>query len=1042
MATSASNSTDKDGVSSPPPAHSVQGGEKDPGEDLPRILGRYVLLKRIARGGMGEVFLGSTMGLEGAERPVVVKIIRREHAKDPSFIARFLDEARVQAQLHHSGVAQVLEAATCAATGEPYAVVEHVEGKSLGDVRARALQIGYRVGWSEAVAVATMIAEALAHVHERQDASGRALAIVHRDLSPQNVMLSFAGDVKIIDFGTARGQNRRCRTVSGVVFAKPGYVAPEVANGDSGDARVDVYALGVMLWELCAGRRFLQGDAGAHMASVARNQSRPPPIAASCGAPPELDAIIEKLTAFDRESRYAESRVAACDLAKLLASAQALPTGERGVRPRAARLMQSLFPSEPSRSRREFAKLIAAAQANMKLALAQAAAPLTSGRGAAGGVSDDIARASRLAANTPPERRSEPHPPAPDARSAGPRSSAAPSEPGLLAGTRYRLGPELGRGASSVVYEAAHVDLGRRVAIKVLDATHAGVKEFAARFRREARAMSLLSHESLVKIIDFGEAADGRLYCVMELLDGETLEQRLTRERRIAWPEALEIAAKALRALEVAHGARIVHRDIKPSNLFLMKSGGLKLLDFGLAKAMPAAPDAVASAGAGAGTDALKSEDADADKGADGDADKGAEAQAGGHTEEAQLASDEVTRRAGLTILGTPEYMAPEQASSGQGDARSDVYALGCVMYEMITGGLPFSGAGTIAVLAAKIKGSPERISERCPALELPRMVDDLVMRALARHPSVRFQSAAEMRKAVEVAIEAPLARRASRRVAGLSAFAAVMAFALVLVAGRAKEIQGVVAGFRGGREQAPAALTAPAQPDPAAAPASGDGALDLAALVPGVKPIEADPVMIGPEPSEGEQETASADSAGSAPAEEGEPALEGEAGDDDSAPGAANAAMTKPAAHEVRRFAPKTTRARQHSKTASSSKGSSDDDSKTEEGKKASEASKDSSASPAGGGSAAPSKHAAASGEGGKAAPSKADKPGDEGASSSKSAANHASGNSKGEASGENTKAAGEKTQTKASPPSKTTRKDGTTRRKKKKSRLAQKAE
>src|SRR4026208_1708742 len=95
-------------------------------QDVPRPFGRYVLLRRIARGGMGEVFLASTTGLEGAERPVVVKIIRREHAKDPSFIARFLDEARVQAQLTHSGVAQVLDAAIDERTSEPYAVVEHV----------------------------------------------------------------------------------------------------------------------------------------------------------------------------------------------------------------------------------------------------------------------------------------------------------------------------------------------------------------------------------------------------------------------------------------------------------------------------------------------------------------------------------------------------------------------------------------------------------------------------------------------------------------------------------------------------------------------------------------------------------------------------------------------------------------------------------------------------------------------------------------------------------------------------------------------------
>src|SRR3984885_4432991 len=141
-------------------------------EDVPRARGRYVLLKRIARGGMGEVFLASTTGIEGAERPVVVKIIRREHAKDPSFIARFLDEARVQAQLQHSGVAQVIDATIDDRTGEPYAVVEHVEGKSLGDVRARAVQIGHAVGWADAVAVGTLIAEAMAHIHERPDPSG------------------------------------------------------------------------------------------------------------------------------------------------------------------------------------------------------------------------------------------------------------------------------------------------------------------------------------------------------------------------------------------------------------------------------------------------------------------------------------------------------------------------------------------------------------------------------------------------------------------------------------------------------------------------------------------------------------------------------------------------------------------------------------------------------------------------------------------------------------------------------------------------------
>ncbi|WP_437941314.1 serine/threonine-protein kinase [Sorangium sp. So ce341] len=726
-------------------------------DDVPRPLGRYVLLRRIARGGMGEVFLASTTGLEGAERPVVVKIIRREHASDPSYIARFLDEARVQAQLQHSGVAQVIEADVDPATGEPYAVVEHVEGRSLGEVRARAVQLGHRFDWAEAVAIATMIAEALAHVHERKDPSGAALGIVHRDLSPQNVMLGFSGDVKIIDFGTARGQNRRCHTVAGVVFAKPGYVAPEVANGDPGDARVDLYALGIMLWELCAGRRFLQGDAQTHMAAVARNQNDPPPIALSLGAPPTLDAAIARLTAFDREARYPSSRAAARDLAGLLGAAAALPGGERGVRARAAHLMQRLFPGEPGRSRGEFAALVAAAKAH------------------------------RAAAVTPVSPRAEA------------MASAERGDEGMLPGTRYRLLREIGTGASSTVYEAEHVDLGRRVALKVVSAEHSAADAVATRFRREARVLSRLSHEHLVKVHDFGMAADGRLFCGMDLLEGETLDAVLARGAAIDWRDALTMAIKVLSALELAHAEGLVHRDIKPENLFLTRpsgaeaspsiaEAGLKLLDFGLAKCL--ADDR----GEGDGV-------ADATGAGEGPA------------------------RAAVAIVGTPEYMAPEQAASGRIDGRADLYALGCVLYEMLTGRLPFVEPSLVALLDAKIKGSPERLRERAPARQIPPFVDELVMRALARHPSVRFQSAVEMRQAIVRALGAPGRARARRRAVGFAAVAAVMALAGAVVVGKGREIAARVPAAAALLDVEREASPPPGEAAQAAAP--GAGAVD-----------------------------------------------------------------------------------------------------------------------------------------------------------------------------------------------------------------------
>src|SRR5579862_7780221 len=151
----------------PPPPSSAPGApiaaqgfassRGEAGLPLPRILGRRILLKLLARGGMGDVYLAATTGIEGAERACIVKTVRRDHIHDGSFLARFLDEARVQSQLNHPGVAQVLEASTDE-NGEPYTVVEHVEGRSLSEVRARAIQLGARLGWAEAIAIAIEMA--------------------------------------------------------------------------------------------------------------------------------------------------------------------------------------------------------------------------------------------------------------------------------------------------------------------------------------------------------------------------------------------------------------------------------------------------------------------------------------------------------------------------------------------------------------------------------------------------------------------------------------------------------------------------------------------------------------------------------------------------------------------------------------------------------------------------------------------------------------------------------------------------------------------
>ncbi len=627
---------------------------------------------------MGDVYLAATTGIEGAERPCVVKTIRRDHIHDGSFLARFLDEARVQAQLHHPGVAQVLEAATDE-SGEPFSVVEYVEGRSLADMRTRAIQAGSRIGWPEAVAIVLEMTNALAHVHERSGADGTPLGIVHRDLSPQNVMLGYAGEVKLIDFGTARGHNRRCHTVAGVVFAKPGYVAPEVARQQVGDGRIDLYAAGIMLWELCAGRRYLNGDPQKHLEEASNGTLVVNPVAQDVGAPPELDAAIDLLTRNEPEDRYASATQAAAALGKLLAMAPAGKNGERTVRGRIAALMHVLWPHEPGRSRAEFSKMLKETRG-----LRRDSTP-------------------RVAVPTPSAPEVTEH-------SATHMNDGA----GALSGTAYKLQTKIGEGASGEVWSAEHLELGRKVALKLLAPEHASAKDAIDRFRREARAVAAISHPNLVQLYDFGKARDGRVYLAMELLDGEPLDKTLAREP-MPWKAATGLAIQATQALEAAHAAGLVHRDLKPANLFLTKNGTLKLLDFGVAMAL------------------------------------------------SDITTQE-KRQKGFAIFGTPEYMAPEQVAGEPVDARCDVYALGCVMYEMLTGTPPFSGNSSVEVLGKQVRELPEPMRERAPARKIPEALECVVMRAMNKKREERYSTAVAMRRALEDAMSGARAKPATKK--------------------------------------------------------------------------------------------------------------------------------------------------------------------------------------------------------------------------------------------------------------------------------------
>ena len=259
---------------------------------------------------------------------------------------------------------------------------------------------------------------------------------------------------------------------------------------------------------------------------------------------------------------------------------------------------------------------------------------------------------------------------------------------GSLFDGRYRIQRKLGAGGMANVYLAEDQELGRRVAIKILNDRHANDDQFVERFRREAKNAAALSHPNIVSIYDRGEA-EGTYYIAMEYLDGRSLKELIVTRGDAPVDIAVQYARQILSALKFAHKHGIVHRDIKPHNVLVNAEGAVKVTDFGIARA-----------GASQMTEAG-------------------------------------------SIVGTAQYLSPEQARGGEVDQRSDLYSLGVVLYELLTGTLPFSGDTPVEIAMKHLSQTPEPPSKRRAGI--PRELDMVVMRALAKDPADRYQSADEM---------------------------------------------------------------------------------------------------------------------------------------------------------------------------------------------------------------------------------------------------------------------------------------------------------
>ncbi len=253
-------------------------------------LGKYRILEPVASGGMADVFRAEVPGAAGFVKEVALKLIRGDHGESSEFVRMFIQEARLASRLRHANVVQVFEFDEI--EGRYYIAMEFVHGRTLRRVVDRCREAGVKLGLSRAVHVCAEVAKALAYAHRVADEGGTT-GIVHRDVSPQNILVSFEGEVKLTDFGIARAMGRGGLTEPGTIKGKVAYMAPEQARGGPVDAPADVFSLAVVLWELCAGRRLFARDSeAATLAAVMGRDRISPPSSWNEAVPAELDATI------------------------------------------------------------------------------------------------------------------------------------------------------------------------------------------------------------------------------------------------------------------------------------------------------------------------------------------------------------------------------------------------------------------------------------------------------------------------------------------------------------------------------------------------------------------------------------------------------------------------------------------------------------------------------------------------------------------------------------------------------------------------------
>jgi serine/threonine protein kinase len=268
----------------------------------PVVFGKYLLLDRISVGGMAEVFRAKSFGVEGFERIIAIKRILPSMADDADFIAMFIDEAKIVGQLSHANICQIYELGRIESSH--FIAMEFVWGKDALQIQNRFRRLRRKMPLSMAAYVVSRVCEGLDYSHRKHGPDGRPLSIVHRDVSPQNILISYHGEVKIIDFGIAKAVSKSTKTQAGVLKGKFGYMSPEQVRGDPIDHRSDVFSIGTLLFELCTGERLFATDTDFATLERVRNAEVPTPSAINPLVSAELEHIILRALMLQTHDRY------------------------------------------------------------------------------------------------------------------------------------------------------------------------------------------------------------------------------------------------------------------------------------------------------------------------------------------------------------------------------------------------------------------------------------------------------------------------------------------------------------------------------------------------------------------------------------------------------------------------------------------------------------------------------------------------------------------------------------------------------------------